>query len=89
MLDDPMIFDGDWDPIGRREAERKRKGPQYSGSWASGHGPVAIAALVIGMVSLLLAAQFFLWRASRHGPLSKYESLNNRPDVRGSIDDCS
>ena len=75
----PMIFDGNWDPIGRREAERKRKGSKYSGSWASGLGPVAIAALFIFF--LLVAAQFFLWRASGHGPLSNDESLTNRRDV--------
>jgi serine/threonine protein kinase len=61
-----------------------------NGNWAesprSGLTRVAIAAIIIGTAFLLLATQFVLWRASRHGPLGNEESLNNRRNVLGSVD---
>ncbi len=83
---DPIIFDGNWDPIGRREAKRRRRGSQHSDTWSFGLTRVAIAAIIIGTAFLLLATQFVLWRASRHGPLGNEESLNNSRDVLGSVD---
>jgi len=62
----------------------------FDGNWAgsprSGLGRVAIAAFLIGTAFLLLASQFFLWRASRHGPLGNEESLKNRRNVSGSVE---
>ncbi|MFM8494700.1 MAG: protein kinase domain-containing protein [Planctomycetia bacterium] len=85
----PMILDWNWDPLGRREADPKRKGSQSPDSWPSRLGPLAIVALVIAIAVLLLAAQLRLWRVSKDGSLSKNESRKQPLPVSSSSESSS